>query len=648
MTTMPKSLFAALDVSTTPDPFVLEYLQSGSVAKNNEQEAVLAKLRRDVVSKPVIYLGMGTCGMGAGAAKVEKAVRQYLDASHKDVEIVEVGCIGMCAFEPMLDVQMPGKRRLSFMQVSPDNVAGILDGVFAGKVPTANLVGQFRAGPAEAWADLPYMDEHSFFKPQLRWVLEFSGIVDPGSIEEYIARGGYKTFLETIRSKTREVVCDIVEKSGLRGRGGGGFLTGRKWKMALSQSSDQKYLICNADEGDPGAFMDRALIESDPHKLLEGMMIAAYAIGAKDAYVYIRAEYPLAVQRLREAIARATAYGLIGDHIMGSGFNLQFHIKMGAGAFVCGEETALMHSIEGRRGMPRLRPPSRAEAGLWGRPTAINNVETYANIPVIIMKGGEWFAKIGTATSKGTKVFALTGKIENSGLIEVPMGITLREIVFDIGGGIKGGKKFKAAQSGGPSGGVITAEFLDTPIDYENLSKLGSIMGSGGLIIMDEDDCMIDVAKFYVEFTVDESCGKCAPCRIGGKQLHGLLSKISQGKGVMEDVGSMRDISLAMQKASLCGLGQTAPNPVLSTLRYFEDEYLEHINGKKCRSKKCKDLMLFQIIDGKCIGCGACLRKCPVNAITGEKKKLHVIDQSLCIKCGACYEACKFSAITRG
>jgi NADH-quinone oxidoreductase subunit F len=600
MTTMPKSLFAALEVSTTPDPVVLEYLKAGGMAKDAEQEAYLARLRRDVISKPVIYLGTGTCGMGAGAAKVGNVLRQYLEANHKDVEIVEVGCIGMCAFEPMLDVQMPGKRRLSFMQVSPDNVAAILDGVFAGKIPTANLVGQFRAGPAEAWADLPYLDEHPFFKPQLRWVLEFSGIIDPGSIEEYIARGGYKSFLETIRSKTREAVCDTVEKSGLRGRGGGGFPAGRKWKMALSQSSDQKYLICNADEGDPGAFMDRALIESDPHKLLEGMMIAAYAIGAKDAYVYIRAEYPLAVQRLREAIARATAYGLIGDHIMGSGFNLQFHIKMGAGAFVCGEETALMHSIEGRRGMPRPRPPYPAQSGLFAKPTVINNVETLANVPVVMRKGAEGYAAVGTATSKGTKIFALSGKVQRAGLVEVAMGTSLRTVIFDVGSGPPAGKKFKAVQIGGPSGGCIPPQLLDTPIDYETLKSAGAIMGSGGLVVLDETTCMVDFAKFFMEFIQSESCGKCIPCREGTRRMLEILDAITRPRRKEENIdalvrfqGIMRLAELAetIKITSLCGLGQTAPNPVLSTLRWFRDEYEAHVFERSCPAGACKDLV---------------------------------------------------------
>jgi len=600
MSSMPKSLFAPLEISTTPDPQVLEYLRAGGVVETSEQEAYLAKLRRDVVTKPVVYLGLGTCGMGAGASKVMAAVMQFREIKKLDFEIVEVGCIGMCAFEPIMDVQIPGKRRLSFMQVAPEMVPGILEGVLAGQVPTQNLVGQFRQGPSAAWEGLPFLDEHPFFKPQLRWVLEFSGVIDPSSIEEYIARGGYKTFLDTIRSKKREEVCDIVEKSGLRGRGGGGFLTGRKWKMALAQSSDQKYLICNADEGDPGAFMDRALIESDPHKMLEGMMIGAYAIGAKDAYIYIRAEYPLAVQRLREAIARAKAYGLIGDNIMGSGFNLQFHIKMGAGAFVCGEETALMHSIEGRRGMPRPRPPYPAQSGLFGKPTVINNVETLANIPVVMRKGAETYAAVGTNTSKGTKIFAVSGKVQRAGLVEVAMGTTLRTVIFDVGNGPPAGKKFKAVQIGGPSGGCIPPHLLDTPIDYETLKGAGAIMGSGGLVVLDETTCMVDFAKFFMEFIQSESCGKCIPCREGTRRMLEILDAITRPRRKEENIdalvrfqGIMRLAELAetIKATSLCGLGQTAPNPVLSTLRWFREEYEAHVFERSCPAGACKELV---------------------------------------------------------
>jgi NADH:ubiquinone oxidoreductase subunit F (NADH-binding) len=443
------------------------------------------------------------------------------------------------------------------------------------------------------------------------------------------------------------VVQEILD-SGLRGRGGAGFPTGRKWLFTKNTAADQKYIVCNADEGDPGAYMDRSVLEGDPHSVLEAMAIAGYTVGANKGFIYIRAEYPLAIARLNTAMAQAREYGLLGDKILGTDFSFDIEIRLGAGAFVCGEETALLASIEGKRGMPVPRPPFPAVKGLWGKPTVINNVETYANIPVILLKGAKWFSSIGTETSKGTKVFALTGKINNSGLIEVPMGTTLRDIIYDIGGGIANGKKFKAAQTGGPSGGCITPEFLDTPIDYETLQSIGSMMGSGGMIVMDEDDCMIDVTKFYLEFTVDESCGKCAPCRVGGRTCYNILDRISKGQGVPEDLQKLKDIGHAMRKASLCGLGQTAPNPFMSTMKYFEEEYRAHIEDKKCPAGKCKSMLTYSIDAEKCVGCTACARKCPVSCISGEVKKLHVIDQSKCIKCGQCFTACKFDAVKKG
>jgi len=482
---------------------------------------------------------------------------------------------------------------------------------------------------------------------QQRIVLRNCGKIDPESIDEYLAVGGYQAIKKVIFEMDADKVLDEMKKSGLRGRGGAGFPTWMKWKFTRAVPSDRKFVICNADEGDPGAYMDRSVLEGDPHSVIEGLMISAYTIGASKGYFYIRAEYPLAVERVKLALAQAYEYGLLGDNILGSNFSFDIDIRLGAGAFVCGEETALIASIEGKRGTPRPRPPYPSVKGLWDKPTAINNVETLANIAPIITRGGDWFASIGTVTSKGTKVFAVTGKVKNSGLVEVPMGITIREIVFEICGGTISGKPIKAVQTGGPSGGVIPAEFLDTPVDYENLQKLGSIMGSGGMIVMDEDDCMVDIAKFYLGFCVDESCGKCAPCRIGGFQMLHILNNIADGKGKLEDLAQLKRISFAMQKASLCALGQTAPNPVISTTRYFEDEYKEHILEKKCRSGKCARLASYTIIQEKCKKCGLCHKNCPAGAIPGSREEGYQIDQEKCIKCGQCFEICKFKAIKK-
>ncbi len=480
---------------------------------------------------------------------------------------------------------------------------------------------------------------------QMRIVLRNCGVIDPESIDEYIAKDGYGGLERVLSGMSAEDVIEEIKKSGLRGRGGGGFPTWMKWNFARSVSSDEKYIICNADEGDPGAYMDRSVLEGDPHSVIEGMIIAGYAVGASKGFFYIRAEYPLAIERVKQAIDQAYEYGLLGENILGTGFSFDIEIRLGAGAFVCGEETALIASIEGKRGTPRPRPPYPSVKGLWDRPTVINNVETLANVPFILLKGGDWFASIGTENSKGTKVFALTGKVKNSGLIEVPMGTTLREIVFDIGGGVIGDKKIKAVQTGGPSGGVIPEHLLDTPVDYENLQRLGSIMGSGGMIVMSEDDCMVDISKFYLKFCVDESCGKCAPCRIGGYQMLNILNKITNGEGEEKDLENISLIARAMQRASLCGLGQTAPNPVVSTMKFFEEEYRQHIFDKKCPSGKCKRLIHYEIVQEKCVRCGMCYINCPVEAITGSKAKGFVIHQDLCIKCGKCYEVCKFGAV---
>lgn len=555
-----------------------------------------------------------------------------------EVQVVKTGCFGFCEQGPIVKI-LPEDS--FYVQVKPEDAKELVaEHIVKGREVPRLLYNKDQSRKNAQ------VEEIQFYQKQFRIVLRNCGFIDPENIDEYIAREGYEALEKALFSMTPEDIINELKVAGLRGRGGAGFPTWMKWNFTKQAEGDVKYIVCNADEGDPGAYMDRSTLEGDPHSVLEAMAIAGIAVGANQGFIYIRAEYPLAIHRLEVAMEQARAYGLLGKDILGSGFDFDIEIRLGAGAFVCGEETALLQSIEGQRGMPTPRPPFPAVKGLWGKPTVINNVETWANIPVIITRGGEWFSKIGTEDSKGTKVFALTGKICNSGLVEVPMGTTLRDIVFDIGGGIAGGKKFKAVQTGGPSGGVITEVDLDTPIDYRSLQSIGSMMGSGGMIVMDEDDCIVDVAKFYLNFTVDESCGKCAPCRIGGRSLCNILEKITKGNGTMEDIDRMREIGLAMQKASLCALGQTAPNPILSTLHYFEDEYKAHILDKKCPSGKCKSLITYSIDPEKCIGCTACARKCPVTAISGEKRAPHTIKQETCIKCGACMEACKFGAVT--
>jgi len=565
-------------------------------------EETISLLRREKLAKPAVFVGTGTCGLGAGAEKTLAAIRDYLRDNGIDADVVEVGCIGLCSEEPIMDVQLPGRTRLSFGNVTAERVQTILDDLFAGRVSEGQILGQFRASVADhkIWEGVPYLDQHPFLIPQKRWVLASSGIIDPTNIDEYIARGGYTSLARVLATMTPMEVCETVEKSGLRGRGGGGFPTGVKWKFAHKAESETKYLICNADEGDPGAFMDRAVGESDPHRLLEGMVIAAYAIGASKAYVYIRAEYPLAVKRLKLAIAQALEYGFIGKNILGSGFDLEIVIKMGAGAFVCGEETALIHSIEGKRGMPRPRPPYPAVQGLFQKPTVINNVETLANISTVINLGWETFAGLGTAKSKGTKVFALSGMVRRTGLVEVPMGTTLREVVFSAGGGIPGGKRCKAVQIGGPSGGCIPEAHLDIQTDYEALKNFGAIMGSGGLVVMDENTCMVDLAKFFMEFIQAESCGKCIPCREGTRRMLEILEAITRSRKREEDIDALlrfqgvlvlKELGEMIKDASLCGLGQTAPNPVLSTLHWFRDEYEAHIFERRCPAGACKELV---------------------------------------------------------
>ena len=581
----------------------------------------------------------GTACESSKSDDIYQNLRHHVHANglSDEVQVVKTGCFGFCEKGPIVKV-LP--EDAFYVEVNPDDAEELVqEHLMKGRPVDRLLYSESK--------ELARVDEISFYQKQFRIVLRNCGFINPESIEEYIARDGYAALEKALFEMTPDDIIKELEKSGLRGRGGAGFPTWKKWKFTQNVESDIKYVVCNADEGDPGAYMDRSVLEGDPHSVLEAMAVAGIACGASMGYIYIRAEYPLAIKRLNKAIDQATEMGLLGEKVLGSDFSFTIEVRLGAGAFVCGEETALLAAIEGERGMPRPRPPFPAVKGLWDKPTVINNVETWANIPVIITRGGDWFGKIGTEKSKGTKVFALTGKIRNSGLVEVPMGTPLRDIVYSIGGGIPDEKKFKAVQTGGPSGGTITHEYIDTPIDYEHLQELGSIMGSGGMIVMDEDDCMVDVAKFYLEFTVEESCGKCAPCRVGGRKLHSILERITEGKGEMEDLEKIEEIGFAMQKASLCGLGQTAPNPVISSMNYFRDEYEAHIKDRTCPAGQCKDLVQYFILPDKCIGCTLCARRCPVNCISGERKQVHEIDQSICIKCGECYNACKFGAVVR-
>ena len=603
-----------------------------------------ARISHGVASKYTVLVCGGTgCSSGKSLEMMNQMKEEVAKQGLSDkVDIHMVGCFGLCALGPIMIVYPEGAF---YAKVQPEYITKIVEEHFKNGIPVKEYLYEETVNPD---GSIKAYTETDFYKKQLRIALHNSGIINPEVIEEYIARDGYQALYKVLTEMTPDQVVDEILKSGLRGRGGAGFPTGKKWMFTKMAKGDVKYVLCNADEGDPGAFMDRSVLEGDPHAVLEAMAIAGYTIGSKQGYIYVRAEYPVAVDRLNIAIKQAREMGLLGKNIFGLGFDFDIELRLGAGAFVCGEETALMTSIEGHRGEPRPRPPFPANCGLFRKPTLLNNVETYANICQIILKGADWFTQIGTERSKGTKVFAIGGKIKHTGLLEVPMGTTLREIVYEIGGGIPNGKKFKAAQTGGPSGGCIPAEKLDVAIDYDSLMQIGSMMGSGGLIVMDEDNCMVDIAKFFLEFTVDESCGKCTPCRIGNKRLLEMLTKVTEGTATMDDLDKMEELCYYIKNNSLCGLGQTAPNPVLSTLRYFKDEYIAHVKDKVCPAGVCKKLIRYSIIADKCKGCTLCARNCPVNAISGKVREPHVIDVTKCVKCGVCMNNCKFGAIKRG
>ena len=621
------------------------------IKKRAEGTLLLREESNETVAAQCCGLALGTehlqiliCG-GTGCKAsdshiIAERLQQALERNNiaDKVDIITTGCFGFCEKGPIVKI-IPDNT--FYTQVVPDDADEIVREHIIGGRKIERLL-YIDPKTEKTVSDSKHMD---FYRKQMRIALRNCGFIDPENIEEYIALDGYMALADSLLHKKPEEVIDVIKRSGLRGRGGGGFPTGKKWEFAHKQQADMKYVVCNADEGDPGAFMDRSIMEGDPHSIVEAMAVCGYSIGSPKGLVYIRAEYPLAIQRLKIAIAQAREYGLLGKNIFGTDFSFDIEIRYGAGAFVCGEETALIHSMEGKRGEPTLKPPFPAEAGYLGKPTNVNNVETLANIPIILTKGAEWFSSIGTERSKGTKVFALAGKINNVGLIEVPMGTTLREVIYEIGGGIKGGKKFKAVQTGGPSGGCLTEKHLDTPIDFDNLLAEGSMMGSGGMIVMDEDDCMVSVSRFYLDFTVEESCGKCTPCRIGNKRLLELLNKITEGRGTMKDLDALSTLGKVIKDTALCGLGQTSPNPVLSTLNNFYDEYVEHVRDKTCRAKQCKSLLTYTINPELCIGCHLCFKHCPADAILGDVRKPHVINPDKCIKCGMCMARCKFKAI---
>ena len=610
--------------------------------------------------KTKIAVGTATCGLACGAGEVLETITREVREKSLPIMVTRSGCLGFCQKEPLVDILRPGWPRITYCQVTPKRAKKVIDHLAQAKLKREWVLakadeeeflieGNVRKYPLNGLPDgindIPMYRDIPFYKKQMKIAMRNCGFIDPEKIDEYIGRGGYQSLHKVLTQYQPEQVIEEIRKSGLRGRGGGGFLTGRKWYYCRQASGDRKYVICNADEGDPGAYMDRSVLEGDPHSVLEGMIIGAYAIGAHEGYIYVRAEYPLAVKILREAIRQAEEYGFLGSNIFGSSFDFSIQINQGAGAFVCGESTALMASLEGKVGEPRAKHIHTVESGLWEKPTSLNNVETWANVPVIVARGSDWFSRIGTKESKGTKVFSLVGKIENTGLVEVPMGITLREIVFGIGGGIPHGKIFKAVQTGGPSGGCVPEKFIDLPVDFEELTRVGSMMGSGGMIVMDEDTCMVDVAKYFLRFLQDESCGKCTSCREGVKRMLQILTRITQGKGEQADIELLEELSGVVADTSLCALGGTAPNPVLTTIRYFRDEYEAHIKDKKCPAKVCKDLITYTIDREKCTGCLVCKKLCPEKAIEGERKEPHLIDQAKCTRCGLCLDSCKFEAV---
>ena len=645
---------AILNTPENKEFLVEKILKSYSTIFDKANSDRLALVKRDKVIHPVIYIGTGTCGLIAGAGNTLTAVEQYLEKNNLDAEIIHVGCIGLCSMEPLLDLQLPGKSRISFHHATEDRVEGLLDAVFHHLLLEETVLGQYKHPGHEDWANMPYVLQMPFFALQHRNILRNSGIISPWSVDDYIAHGGYRSLYKTVLNYTSDKVCEIVDQSELRGRGGGGYPTGKKWALALGTGSDQKYLICNADESDPGAFMNRAIIEGDPHRVIEGIAISAYAIGASNAYIYVRSDYEQSLVILEKALSQAKEYGFVGENIFNSGFNLHIHIRQGAGAFVCGEETALIASIEGKRGIPQSKPPFPAEKGLFGHPTIVNNIETLANIPSIMENGPGWFKSIGIRESRGTKIFSIAGKATHTGFIEIEMGTTISDIVVSIAGGTKGNKQLKAVQFGGPSGVCLPVQDLNTPVGYESLRALGSSLGLGGIIILDEDTCMVNLSKYFMEFLQKESCGKCIPCREGTRRMRNILEEITRRpredsshetlerfKGVVE----LESLAEVIRDTSLCGLGRNAPNPVLSSLKWFREEYEEHIFDRKCKAGICHDLRTFFIDVEACNGCNICKKKCPENAIIGSVKLPHFIVESKCTGCGICFDCCKFNAI---